>query len=166
MNKVIYIITSISAAIVNTMIMICLVPFIELPVYEMLNYIISDFASRCKKEDIPFETDIKLMTSLNIDETILISILSNGLENAINAQKGLNKEDKKISLYLKTKEDKLLLSIKNPFDQKPIFDEGMPISTQDGHGYGVKSIKHLTESVGGSCEFLVKDKLFILRLVL
>ena len=44
MNKVIYIITSISAAIVNTMIMICLVPFIELPVYEMLNYITCVFS--------------------------------------------------------------------------------------------------------------------------
>lgn len=134
---------------------------------EMLNYIISEFASRCEKEEIKFETDIKITSTLHLDDTILISILSNGIENAMNAQKGLNKEDRYISLYLKSKENKLLLSIKNPYEKEPTFDhDGNPMTDKKGHGYGVRSIRHMTESVGGSCEFLVKDGLFILRLVI
>ena len=132
---------------------------------EMLNYIISYIAAKCEKEQIRFEVNVKIPETLPIDETILVSILSNGIENAINAQKTLPNEKKVIYLYLKTKEDKILLSIKNPFDKRPVFEEGMPISNNEGHGYGSRSIKYLTESLGGSCEFLVKDDLFVLRMV-
>lgn len=132
---------------------------------ELLNYVISNFAQKCEKENIKFVTDIKIPIKLHVDETILISILSNSLENAINAQKELENNQKVIYFYLKSKDNKILLSIKNPFSQLPIFEEGLPITNQKGHGYGVRSIKYLTESLGGSCEFLVKDNLFTLRLV-
>lgn len=51
-----------------------------------VNYILSDCDAKCAAEYIVFSLVVALDT-LNVDEIMLSSILSNSLDNAINAQK-------------------------------------------------------------------------------
>ena len=54
----------------------------------------------------------------------------------------------------------------NPFLEKPIFSDGIPITTKKGHGYGTQSIRYMTERLGGNCMFSIEDQQFILRVIL
>ena len=132
---------------------------------ETLNYVLSDYAAKCKKEGIFFSFDIAL-EKLEVDEILFCSILSNALDNAVNAQLLLPPEKRRIRLMLKCSDGKLLLSVKNPIGQPVIFANGLPISSKMGHGYGTQSIRYMTERLGGNCQFSQQKDMFILRVVL
>ena len=47
-----------------------------------------------------------------------------------------------------------------------LFENGIPVSNEPGHGIGVQSICAIVERYGGMCTFLVQNHHFILRLSL
>ncbi|SCN23734.1 hypothetical protein N3C_1466 [Clostridium sp. N3C] len=104
---------------------------------------------------------------LSIPFVDFTSILSNGLENAIHAvsKLGTNKE-RSINLDLRMYGDKLLLSIKNPYEDEIDMLDGIPQAKEKGHGFGSQSIKYVTEKLKGNCQFIAKDGEFALRVVL
>ena len=132
---------------------------------ETLNYVLSDYAAKCRKEEIDFSFDIALDT-IGVDEILFCSILSNALDNALNAQKLLPSGKRRIRLMLKYSGEKLLLSVKNPVGQPVLFADGLPISGKKGHGYGTQSIRYMAERLGGNCQFSQQGDTFILRVVL
>ena len=132
---------------------------------DIFNYVLSDFAARCKPLSIDFIPTVEVGQQIP-DEMMLSTILSNALDNALNAQKELPDNQRYVKLMIKTVQDKLLISVKNPFKNQPIFLDGMPVSEKTGHGYGTQSIRHLTEQLGGNLQFSTEDKVFILRIVI
>lgn len=132
---------------------------------DIVNYILSDYAEKCKKSSILFHITVELQ-ELNADEIMFSSILSNALDNALNATASLPLEKRNIKLLLKISNDRLLLSVRNSFQGKIIFSDGLPISTKSGHGYGTQSIRYLTERLGGNCQFTIENNEFVLRVVL
>ena len=67
---------------------------------------------------------------------------------------------------LKKRNEKLLLSVKNPFGKTPVFADGIPVSDKKGHGYGTQSIALLTERMGGNYKFAIEDNKFVLMVVI
>ena len=132
---------------------------------EIVNYVISDYAARCREEEVAFICSVEL-DELPVDEIMFASILSNAMDNALNAQKSLPRDVRCVKLMLKKSDGKLLLSVKNPVAQPVIFSDGIPVSGKNGHGYGTQSIRYLTERLGGNCQFSLQDDTFILRVVL
>lgn len=132
---------------------------------EIVNYVISDYAARCREEETAFICSVEL-DELPVDEIMFASILSNAMDNALNAQKSLPRDARCVKLMLKKCDGKLLLSVKNPVAQPVIFSDGIPVSGKNGHGYGNQSIRYLTERLGGNCQFSLQDDTFILRVVL
>lgn len=134
---------------------------------DTVNYILTNYESKCRKAGIVFEADIDLKI-LGVDEIIFASILSNALDNAVNAQIELPESDRNIKLLLKNSGDKLLLSIKNPYIGTIPLDpvNQLPQSRVEGHGYGTQSILYLTEKLGGKCQFSVQNNIFALRIIL
>lgn len=134
---------------------------------DTVNYILSNFENKCSKANIPFLVDLGLET-LRVDEIMFSTILSNALDNALNAQLNLPEKDRQIKLMLKDSDGKLLLSVKNPFlgTSSDSYVNQFPATPKDGHGYGTQSIIYMTEKLGGKCQFSVQNNLFILRVVL
>jgi signal transduction histidine kinase len=132
---------------------------------ETVNYVLSHFAAKCTAQNIDFSCDVALV-AMEKDEILFCSILQNALENAFNAQLLLPPEKRQVRLLLKTMGNKLLLAVKNPFDQMPVFSDGLPVSNKPDHGYGTQSIRYTTERLGGNCQFTVQDGLFVLRVIL
>ena len=130
-----------------------------------LNYIISSFAKKCKEQQIEFTPQIAV-EKISCDEIMLSTIISNALDNAINAQKKLPANKRKINFMLKSQDGKLLLSVKNPFADMPVFSGGLPVSKEKGHGYGTQSIMYLIELMGGNCQFTTDGTSFIVRIVI
>lgn len=132
---------------------------------DTINYILTDFAGKCEKQSITFSTTVEI-EELTVDEILFASILSNALDNAVNAQAALPTSQRCIRLMLKDSDGKLLLSVKNPFKDPPVFVDGIPVSNREGHGYGTQSIGYMTERLGGKCQFSVQNDQFVLRVVL
>ena len=132
---------------------------------DTINYILSEYAEKCERASILFQPTIQL-SDLPTDEIMFSSILSNGLDNAINASVSLPLEQRNIKLMLKTDNGKILLSIRNHFEGKIIFSDGVPVSNKAGHGYGTQSICYMTEKLDGNYQFMVEDNEFILRVVI
>ena len=130
-----------------------------------INYILSDFSEKCQAKQIAF-TRVIQVDELDVDATLFASILSNALDNALNAQAAFEPQQRSIRLMLKTVEGKLLLSVKNPVKDPPVFADGLPVSKRKGHGYGAQSIRYMTQRLGGNCQFSVQDGMFILRVVI
>lgn len=40
-------------------------------------------------------------------------------------------------------------ALENPLSQNPVFENGLPISTKEGHGYGTQSICYMIERLNG-----------------
>jgi hypothetical protein len=131
---------------------------------ETVNLILSAFATKAKQAQVLLTMDAKLPPNLPISDTELCSLLSNALENAIHATEKIPEHnDRQIKLRLYSKNDKLCIDIRNRYLTDPIMYEGMPVSHEQGHGYGTKSMAHIVEKHGGVFQFTVKDGWFIFQ---
>lgn len=132
---------------------------------DTINYILTNYENKCKEINARFQA-IVTIEDISTDEVLLSSIISNALDNALNAQSKLPDSQRQIKLMLKDSNGKLLLSVKNSFKETPVFIDGIPISNKKGHGYGTQSIRYMTEKLGGKCQFTIQNDLFILRVVI
>lgn len=132
---------------------------------DTINYVLSDFAAKCQQNHIDFRHTVEL-SEFHLDEMLFCSVLSNALDNALNAQLKLPQSERKIKLMLKNNNGKLLLSVKNPVFRMPQFVDGMPVTNRKNHGYGTQSIRFMTERLGGNCQFSAQDGQFLVRVVL
>lgn len=131
---------------------------------ETVNLILSAFYSKAKQSEILFTIDAKLPDSLPFSDTELCSLLSNALENAIEACKNIADCNKRIiHLRMFSKNNKLCIDIRNSYDKEPKFQQGLPISKEEGHGFGTKSMAHIVERHGGVFQFSIKDGYFIFQ---
>ncbi|MBQ7320181.1 MAG: GHKL domain-containing protein [Clostridia bacterium] len=131
-----------------------------------LNYLFSAFESSCEEGKVALSMTVEL-GELNVDEISFSSILSNALDNALNAQKELPEASRSIRVMLKSANGKILLSVKNPYATEPTFSpDGIPLSKMEGHGYGTQNIRYLCERLGGKCQFIAEGGVFTLRVVL
>ena len=131
---------------------------------DVVNYVIANCQSRCDARRIHFEASVEV-SELSVDELAFSSILSNALDNAINAQEALPDDDRRIKLTLKATEDKLLLMVRNACAAAPVFVDSMPVTKRAGHGLGTQSIRYTTERLGGVCQFSAENGQFLLRVI-
>ncbi len=131
---------------------------------ETVNLILSAFATKAKQGSILLTVDAKLPDSLPFSDTELCSLLSNALENAIHACEQIPDSNKRIiQLRVYSKNTKLCIDIRNSYQAEPVFQKGLPISKEQGHGFGTKSMVHIVEKHGGVFQFSVKDGWFIFQ---
>lgn len=131
---------------------------------ETVNLILSAFSAKAKQSEILLTVDAKLPNSLPFSDTELCSLLSNALENAIQASESIPDSNTRIiRLRMYSKNTKLCIDIRNSYQRNPIFYQGLPVSKEQGHGFGTKSMAHIVEKHGGVFQFSVKDGWFIFQ---
>ena len=132
----------------------------------IVNMILSSYENSIQEAEIDFNYSVRIPTELDIADSDLSSILSNALENAVHAVSLLPAEKRKIELDMRMHNDKLLISIKNTYSEKPQIVDGLPQTHVRGHGFGTKSIRYVTEKLKGNCDFSITNEYFILRIIL
>lgn len=131
---------------------------------ETVNLILSSFASKAKQSQIQLTVNAKLPASHPFSDTELCSLLSNALENAIHASEQIPDISMRIvDLRMFSKNNKLCIDIRNRYQNEPVFNHGLPVSNEEGHGFGTKSMAHIVEKHGGVFGFSVKDGWFIFQ---
>lgn len=131
---------------------------------ETVNLILSAFAAKAKQSGIMLTVDVKLPDLLTFSDTELCSLLSNAMENAIKASENIADISKRyIKLRMYSKNNKLCIDIRNSYQTEPIFHQGFPVTKEQEHGFGTKSMAHIVEKHGGVYQFSAKDGWFIFQ---
>ncbi len=131
---------------------------------ETINLILSAFTAKAKQSQILLTVDAKLPDTLLFSDTELCSLLSNALENAVQATEQIPNSYKRIiRLRMYSKNNKLCMDIRNRYHSEPMFHQGLPVSKNQGHGFGTKSMAHIVEKHGGVFQFVVSDGWFVFQ---
>lgn len=133
---------------------------------EIVNIILSFYERQINNNEINFQYSIRVPEKLSFSDVDITAILSNGLENAIQAVLPLEPHGRNIWFDLHMNDSKLLLCIKNTFAEKPEFKNGVPQTREQGHGFGTQSIQYAVEKLKGNCRFSVEGNLFVLQVIL
>ena len=99
----------------------------------------------------------------------LCQILSNGLENACDALKGLEKEKRKVSVQMRYNRNYLLIRIRNKCRDDLYVEQGeIPATDKAGqdHGFGLATVKEAAERLDGESFCYTEDGYFILDVML
>lgn len=132
---------------------------------ETVNMILSSYERTMEENGIALRYTLQLSETLPLSDVDITSVLSNAIENAIHAVLPLEKERRIIELTATEKNGKFLLSVANPYSQKPKMSDGMPVTEDKQHGFGTQSIRYTVESHNGSCRFSVTDERFLLQII-
>lgn len=132
----------------------------------ILNIILNDKAETAKKNGIEFicymeEMDYSFIRSSDIT-TIFSNLLDNAIEACIKKEKG-----RYMDIRTMSRGDMLLIQIKNSIEEKPIWQEGKPVSQKgQNHGIGLKNVEKVVVEYNGSVDFEVNDKEFVCNVLL
>lgn len=133
---------------------------------ETVNLLCSYFLNNADKIGARLIFDIDLPKTLSISAPELCSVMSNAIENALNAVKMLEDERRWVRIYCQVRLGKLLIEVKNPYNGAIEMKDGLPVSKSDGHGFGAVSIRAIAERRGGICTFAAKNGIFQLRFMM
>lgn len=111
--------------------------------------------------------DIPQQLPQNIDDMQLAAIFANGIENAINACTKLPPDRERVIEMTCMTRPRFAFEIRNTYEGEVLFDSnGLPITTQAGHGVGARSISAFAKRYNAILDFEADGQWFALRLVL
>lgn len=119
-------------------------------------------------KNIKMYFDIQDMQNSKVDVTTMVSILSHGLNNAIEACEKVE-GDRVIELRIINEEHELIISIENTVEQDVmIVDNTIPTSKKDkeNHGIGLESIKNIVDQCDGQFFLESANRTFKMLVVL
>ena len=133
---------------------------------ETVNLILSAFAGRAEESGVPLRVRAEVPHFIPVAETDLCVLLSNALENALHACQRQNAAG--LPAYIETsayeQDGRFFLQLANACSTPVLFEDGVPVTREPGHGLGVRSICAIVEKYGGIYSFTQKQEQFILRI--
>lgn len=133
---------------------------------EAVNLIFSTFAKRAEDSGVLMQVRARIPRLIPVSETDLCVLLSNALENALQACREQRKEGRagviEVSAY--EKNGKIFLQIINSCGEDVVFEDEIPVTDRSGHGIGVRSICAIVEQYDGIYTFSAGDGQFVLRI--
>ncbi len=136
---------------------------------EAVNLILSAFVGRARKAGLTMQVKGSLSAFTLASDSDLCVLLSNALENALNACQPLAAagEDCVIDVQFYERAKKFFFQLTNPCRPEEVhLAKGVPVTDKPGHGLGVQSICSIVAKYGGVCDFSLQGKRFTLRLSL
>ena len=126
------------------------------------------YCALAKREGIPFSAQIDLPQTLPVDELDMCLVLSNLLENALEASLRTVPARRwmKVNAYVHA-ERLLLVQVENACDGEIKETNGVfRSSKRKGNGIGIQSVRHIAEKKGGASTFACQDGVFCAKIML
>lgn len=129
-----------------------------------LDAVLASAAEQAQKLGFSLELSIALPAELPVDALELSIVFANALENAIRAVEKLPVDQRRI-VCKSVPQPQFIMEISNPYAGEVTFDQdGLPVSTQPGHGIGTKSIVAFAEKYHALCRFQTENGWFKVQL--
>ena len=126
------------------------------------------YCALAKREGIPFSAQIDLPQTLPVDELDMCLVLSNLLENALEASLRTVPVRRwmKVNAYVHA-ERLLLMQVENACGGEIKETNGVfRSSKRKGNGIGIQSVRHIAEKNGGASTFACQDGVFCAKIML
>lgn len=137
---------------------------------DVVNAAVNHVIQKAKKLGISIETQIIVPKELPFQEIDFYSLLSNLMENALEATEASGKENAAIELKIQPRQDYLFIRITNPvsdaISKKRLLSLKTTKMDKALHGYGTKVVRNIAEKYQGSFTFQVKEGMFIADVML
>lgn len=135
----------------------------------IVNAILNTKYQEAEAKDIVFVFRVNDLSELKIKDEDVVTILSNLLNNAIEACELC--EDKKVIKFKFVKEDdRIIIAVKNTFKYDVIYENGeiksTKISNEDEHGAGIKNVLKIIEKYDGAYVIEDKNKEFLFSIII
>ena len=130
--------------------------------------VVGYYCALAKRENIPYSVQLDLPECLPVDEINLCLVLSNLLENALEASLRTAPARRRIKLTAYLHGNSLaLIQIENTYDGV-IREKGgvFQSSKRKGDGVGLQSVRHIAEKSGGVSTVTYQDGLFCAKVML
>ena len=126
------------------------------------------FTALYREHGIPLSFEIGLPRELPVPEIDLCSVLSNLLENAMEASLRTAPEKRKVRVSARLHSgNMLLLSVENNYDGEVREKNGVLLSSKrPGEGIGLQAVQHTAEKNSGYCRFHYEEGVFCVNVIL
>lgn len=128
----------------------------------IVNAILNSKYQEAREKGIVFIIKVNDLSDLKVKAEDLVLILSNLLNNAIEANEAC--KEPMIKLKFMKKEDQMLLSVANTYLKEPMTDGSRYLTTktedQEEHGIGLENIKETVKKYHGTCVIQCDKKFF------
>lgn len=134
----------------------------------VINSVLEYSATVCADKNLTFEVQADLPEKLSVSDLELAVILSNLLENAMQAAEKCE-SDRRIQFLAMKKGDKQIIEISNPFSGSIQYDARthLPVSSRgEGHGFGIQSVQIFADKNGAVFDCGEENGRFVTRLLL
>ena len=130
--------------------------------------VVGYYCALAKREQIPFSVQLDLPECLPVDEIDLCLVLSNLLENALEASLRTAPARRRIELTAYLHGNSLaLIQVENTYDGVIREKGGVFLSSKrKGDGVGIQSVRHIAEKSGGVSTVTYQDGLFCAKVML
>ena len=133
--------------------------------HKILDAVLSSHLEWAKRKEIRVSAKLTLPEELPVQEADLATALANALENAIHACTKIGPSQRYIEVKSIT-HPRFMFQIRNSFDGVIAFDEeGIPLATSKGHGFGTRSIVAFCGKNNAFYEFSAEENEFTMRLI-
>ncbi len=130
-----------------------------------VNLVLSAYAEKFAELGATFDVAADIPDHLHVEEQDLCVVLSNALANALHAAQKIGGKAA-VSLTCKVKNNRLAISVENPYQGVVLFRDGLPVSSESGHGYGTQSIAAIAQKYSGVYTFTAQPNVFTFKIVL
>ena len=130
--------------------------------------VVGYYCGLCRREGIPIHVRLDLPETLPVDEMDLCLVLSNLLENALEASLRTDPARRRIGVRAYMHSSRLvLIQVENAFDGEIHEKNGvLQSSKRKGSGVGVQSVRRIAEKTGGASTFTHQNGVFAARVML
>ncbi|WP_069998521.1 sensor histidine kinase [Cellulosilyticum sp. I15G10I2] len=136
---------------------------------EIADAVINQKYKRAKKHNIQFKVEGQLTDDININAVDLCSLMSNALDNAIEANLKVSDESlRAISVEIEPRDHCLFLEITNTVEKNITNTEIVGTTKEDkkSHGFGMLNMKTIAEKYQGHMNYVFKEDTFNLSIML
>lgn len=131
-----------------------------------INAAVCHYVGVAEEADIRTEIALDIPSKLTVDSLELSMVVSNLMENAIQACGRLQQNQKPYLRFTCRSMGRLLLEMENSCLENTALDEnGYPITLEEGHGIGTKSILAFVKKYDGEILYKIENGIFQVRLL-
>lgn len=124
------------------------------------------YAGLAEEKNIAVKITLDIPDILSMDSLELAMVLSNLLDNSINACKGLEQDRERTIRLTCRNVGRLALEISNPCNDSTVLDEnGFPVAKESGHGAGTKSVLAFVQKQDGEILYQIAEGVFRVRIL-
>ncbi len=132
-----------------------------------VNAAVTYYAGIAKASGVGLDISLDIPEKIKTDALELAIVISNLLENAVQACGKLSGTTDKTICFTAAYTGQLLLEIENPYAGNIRTDEqGHPVSESPGHGVGTRSVLAFAEKQGAQLLYSITSDMFRVRLIL